>query len=110
MAFEGQYNEQGNALDKAMHRELIRRGLCTVDYSDFTRKVPAYGAYGNHVNLSIYKPDRKALAAIFEFLVLHGVEITKGVQISIRVYPKSRKEYGNIVFSPKPTIQLEIKE
>jgi hypothetical protein len=69
-----------------------------------------YGGHGNQVNFSIYKPDRKILAATFEFLIAHGLEITSGVPIAIRVYPKSREEYGNIVFSPKPTIQLEIKK
>jgi hypothetical protein len=109
MAMGEKYSKQGDALSKAMDRELINRGLCK-DFNDINNKLPMFGGHGNQVNFSIYKPDRKILAATFEFLIAHGIEITGGVPIAIRVYPKSREEYGNIVFSPKPTIQLEIKE
>lgn len=109
IAMGEKYSEQGQALSKAIDRELINSGLCK-DYNDVKNKLLMYGGHGNQVNFSIYKPDRKILAATFEFLIAHGLEITGGVPIAIRVYPKSREEYGNIVFSPNPTIQLEIKE
>ncbi len=109
MAMGEKYREQGNALSKAIYQELIKTGLCK-DNNNVIGKLPMYGGHGNQVNFSIYKPDRKILAATFEFLIAHGIEITGGVPIAIRIYPKSREEYGNIVISPKPAIQLEINE
>jgi hypothetical protein len=109
MAVGEQYREQGNALSKAIFQELIKTGLCK-DTNDVIGKLPMYGGHGNQINFSIYKPDRKILAATIEFLIAHGFEITGGVPIAIRVYPKSREEYGNFLISPKPTIQLEINE
>lgn len=103
------YREQGQALSMAIDRELISRGLCK-DFNDVKSKLLMYGGHGNHVNFSIYQPDRKVLAITFEFIVAHGLEVTGGVPISVSVYPKSREEYGNIIFSPNPTIQLEVKE
>jgi hypothetical protein len=109
MAMGEKYSEQGHTLSKAIYQELIRTGLCK-DSDEVIARLPMYGGHGNQVNFSIYKPDRKILAATVEFLIAHGFEITGGIPIAIRVYPKSREEYGNIVISPKPTIQLEIDE
>jgi hypothetical protein len=103
------YSEQGNALSTAMDRELIGRGLCK-SINEVNNRLPMYGGHANQVNFSVYKPDRKILAATFEFLIMHGLEITGGVPIALRVYPKSREEYGNIIFSPNPIILLEIKK
>ncbi len=109
MAMGEKYIEQGNLLSKALDKELINRGICK-DVTDCQNKVPMYGGHGNQVNFTVYKPDQKALAATFDFLIMHGIEITKGVAISIRVYPKSREEYGNVIWPLNPTISLEIKE
>jgi hypothetical protein len=110
MAKTEKFREQGHALVTAMHQELIQQNLAPSDFNGFLKEVPLYGGHGDKVNLTIYKPDRNALAAIFKFLVVHGLEVTGGVPISIRVYPKSREEYGNIISLPKASIELEIKE
>lgn len=77
---------------------------------DCSKKIRLYGGHGNQVNYSIYAPDKKALAATIAFVVENGMEITGGVPISVSVYPRSRESYGNMFFSPNPTISLEISK
>lgn len=102
------YTNEGQALSAEIDKELIRQKLCK-DSADCFLIVPMYGGHGNRVNFTIYKPDKKALAVIFQFLILYGTEITKGIPISITVFPKSREEYGNMFFTKEAIIELEIK-
>jgi hypothetical protein len=101
------YSEQGHILSREIHNNLISRGICTS--KDCNAEYEVYGGHGNQINYSIYNPkDRKVLAALIEFVVENGLQISGGVPISISVYPKSRSEYGNMLFNPKPIVKVEV--
>lgn len=105
------YSEQGSQVAKAVNQILVKKGICKPDLSDCTKKLTMYGGHGNRVNFSIYNPDKRALAAMVEFLIDDGIRITEGVPIHIYVYANSRESYGSLLFSaPKPVIYLEINK
>jgi hypothetical protein len=101
---------EGARLSAAIERNLIEKNICRADATDCSKQIRLYGGHGNKVNYSIYAPDKKALAATIAFVVENGMEITGGVPISVSVYPRSRESYGNMFFSPHPTISLEISK
>ncbi len=101
------YNKQGHALSKELNNHLMKQGFCTS--KNCKRDFEIFGGHGNRVNFSIYNPkDKKVLASIIEYVVEHGLQVTGGVPISIYVYPKSRKEYGNFLFRPETILKLEV--
>jgi hypothetical protein len=102
------YSKQAQYLTAELDKELIKQGLCK-DTPDCFNKLPMYGGHGNKINFTVYKPDLQVLAVMFQFLVLHGREITSGIPISVSVFPKSREEYGTKIFAPEAIIELEIK-
>ncbi len=102
------YSTQGRALSKKIDDYLISRGICST-VKDCNVKFETYEGHGNQVNYSIYNPkDRKGLAVLIEFVIENGIQITGGVPISISVYPKSRKDYGNFIFNPETIIKVEV--
>lgn len=108
LAMGEKYAEQGNRLGRAIEQHLIDKKICSNDAQRCVKKLTMYGGHGNRINFSIYAPDRQALAAMFSFLVQHGMEVTGGIPISITVYPKTRAAYGNIFFSPPEQMTMEI--
>lgn len=102
------YTIEGNELSSEINKELIAKGLCKLP-KECQSVLEMYGGHGNQVNFSIYAPNKLALKTVFQFLIERGIDITHGIPISVKVYPKSRDEYGNFNFNSKPSITLEIK-
>jgi hypothetical protein len=104
------YSNEGHLLFQEIHKNLISQGICLSEKNCY-EKFEIKGGHGNQVNFSIYNPhSRKGLAIMIKFIVESGLKITKGIPISIYVYPKSRKEYGNFLIGPKPMIEMEISK
>lgn len=109
------FGEQGNALAGAIDRELMRNGFCK-DHRDCFDKFPLYGGHGDRVNFTLYgvsnQEKRRMLAAVVEFVIVRGMEVTQGVPIQIQAFPKPHTEYVNFknFFSKKPMLRLEIEE
>lgn len=102
------YTKEGHMLSTAMNNELITQGLCKSP-KECNQILKTYVAHGNQVNYTMYAPQNKLmLAAVFKFLVEKGTDITNGVAISVKVYPRPREEYG-IFDKREPYITLEIK-
>lgn len=104
------YSEEHVLLSKSINNHLIENGFCSSP-RECHGKLDIYGAEGKQIHFSIYgQENRKMIAVFIEFVIEKGIGITRGKPISIRVFPKRRKEYGSIFFSPKDIINVEIKE
>ncbi len=104
------YRDQGNLLSKESNKYLISRGFCSVP-QECNKKLGAYAGHGNRINYSIYiKNNRAMIAAFVGFVIEKGFKISKGIPITIRVYPKTREEYGSFFFKPKEIIKVEVNQ
>lgn len=102
------YTKEGEALGAEITKELINQGFCKTNH-ECNQVLEIYAAHGNRVNFSIYGPKNKsALATVIKLIVERGIQLTSGIPISVRVFPKSRNEYGDIFLEPKSIIRLEI--
>lgn len=102
------YSEQGNQLSSSIKSELINLGFCSTPM-DCIDKLDIYGGHDTQVNFEIYNAEnREMIAAFINYSVLNGLEITNGIPITIKVYPKHRYEYGNNIFKDKPIIYVKI--
>lgn len=106
----GGYSEENILLSKSINSHLIEEGFCSSP-RECHKKLDLYGAEGEQIHFLLYgQENRKMIAAFIEFSIDKGIAITGGKPISIRVFPKRRKEYGSFFFSPKDIINVEIKE
>lgn len=104
------YTEQGNALAQEINRELIGRGLCK-NSRDCFDLLPMYGEHGDQVYFNFYgvnAGNRRAFTIVIELVMSRGMEITKGVPITIQAFPKPHEEYVNNFSSKKPVLKLEV--
>ena len=104
------YTSEGNLLAQEISRELVNRGVCE-NQRDCFNKLPIYGEHGSHVHFNCYEVGQKnklILNAVINIVVTRGMEITKGVPITIEAFPKSHEEYVKSSFSKKPIIKMEV--
>jgi hypothetical protein len=102
------YRNEGDKLNEEINKELIAQKLCN-STRECNQIFRASSSHGNQLNYSVYAPDKLVLATAFKVVIEKGMEITNGVPISIKVYPKTREEYGNNPFYTS-IITLEIKQ
>lgn len=106
------HEEEGARLALEIHEFLKEENICSSPM-ECKKLFSTYRRHGNKVNLNIYgvnnKKSNEAVLKVFELVLNRGVIITDGVPITIRVFSKSREEYGSIIpgFGPKPIVTLE---
>ena len=102
------FTQEGNALGVAINEHLIAQKLC-LDISDCQKKLEMYGGHGNQVNFSVYAvKNPKLIHAVAGFVASEGIQITKGVPISIAFYAEAHENHVGIFNFTRPIIKLEV--
>ncbi|EJN07167.1 hypothetical protein [Herbaspirillum sp. YR522] len=114
------YRPHGRAISRSAIESIVDRGYCR-DMDDFRTKMHIFGGHGRQANFTIYAPqERRVLAAYIAYIAVHGLAITKripmsdgkppagGVPISVKVYPRQRRDYGSLP-SPGHTPIIKMK-
>ncbi len=102
------YRNEGDKLNEEIHKELIAQKMCN-STRECNQVFRASSSHDSQLNYSVYAPNKLVLATAFKVVIEKGMKITNGVPISIKVYPKTREEYGNNPFYTS-TITLEVKQ
>jgi hypothetical protein len=112
MGMGEKYSKEGHALSKKVYEVFLQQGYCT-DVNDCYKKEYFFGEHGNRVNIHLYGvTDRKLISTVFAMVLNEGSEVTGGAPITIRVYPRPKKEYmvGFKTFTKEPIITMEINQ
>lgn len=94
--------------------ELIDRGLCKTP-QECSEKLRTAVGYGDRIYLNCHNVNannRKMFAVVTELVISRGMEITKGIPVTIQAFPKSSDEYVNFknFFSKDPLIKVEVNK
>lgn len=103
------YSEQGKELGAEIYIVLNKYGYC--EKRDGCSGV-LFGEHGNRVNIHLYGlTDMRIIGAVVGYVAERGMDITKGVPITIEIYREQKeKTTGFRSFIVDPFIVMEINK
>ena len=108
------FTEQGNALTAALYDELVKQKVCSINTQLSTCSLQMLRADGKRIHLNMYGQTDTLLASkVAAFLVEKGIIITRGMPITLKVFPAPKTEYLGLksVFGlTDATLKLEINK
>ena len=108
----GKFSDQGNALYKSLHDELIAKSVCT-NFQNCSDALQMYGEDGDRIYLNMYaQTDMNLSGIVVKFIVEKGIKITGGMPITLRVFHKPKTQYLGLksIFGKDESIKLEINK